>query len=46
MTIQGIMMTIDRLNGLGSPFGFETMILPTNRLANQLAKWPGKPVRV
>ncbi len=33
------------LNGLGSPFGIETLVLGLQVLGNGLAKWPGKPVR-
>ncbi len=33
------------LNGLGSPFGIETVIEPRPDLIDDEAKWPGKPVR-
>ena len=35
-----------RLNGLGSPFGFETIKCVLMTALTALAKWPGKPVRV
>src|SRR5437588_10206231 len=35
-----------RLNGLGSPFGFETAEASKQYYGSVLAKWPGKPVRV
>ncbi len=34
------------LNGLGSPFGFETHSAVHGRALIGEAKWPGKPVRV
>jgi len=33
------------LNGLGSPFGIETLILKMSNPMFRGAKWPGKPVR-
>ncbi len=33
-----------RLNGLGSPFGFETTHKHTPLQMVHLAKWPGEPV--
>ncbi len=35
-----------RLNGLGSPFGFETRNSTTGLSVASRAKWPGKPVWV
>ncbi len=36
---------IKRLNGLGSPFGIETIPLHAEYLSHAEAKWPGEPVR-
>ncbi len=36
----------DGLNGLGSPFGFETLIVACDGKRRVAAKWPGMPVRV
>ncbi len=35
----------DWLNGLGSPFGIETIVYWGNADDVSEAKWPGKPVR-
>ncbi len=37
---------MNRLNGLGSPFGFETVKGWPLRALPAAAKWPGKPVWV
>ncbi len=37
---------MSRLNGLGSPFGFETETSMKTPNRKKKAKWPGKPVWV
>src|SRR5713101_7848268 len=38
-------ISFNRLNGLGSPFGMETVLVLYASRHFGLAKWPGKPVR-